>query len=296
MRISYGQQDGHTGLSNQPCSDEIERGGIRFRLAYLKTSDHHASFVIHADPRFGTLSGSLQPEGVLERLGFRPFQSCNVLGGSCHYLYFAQARLNERDRADILANQHVHSAYRGFIEHFPELVKTMMDVDFKLRMAGFDVFPWEGAAMKPWDISSGAKEVFVPPAHEHEAYVKIRDIVKEGANSLLVADPYVDGTLFELLSNVQPGVEIRVLTRNVPTDFTLEMQKFRNDGHDVEARGGSTLLHDRFILADARCYHLGASIKDAGLKGFAVSLMEDGAVIQAIRSVIEAAWKAATPL
>jgi hypothetical protein len=294
--MGYGQQDGHTGLSNQPCSDEIERAGIRFQLAYLKTSDHDASFVIHADPRFGTLSGSLQPEGVLERLGFRPFQSCNVLGGSCHYLYFAQARLDAWQRGDILANQPIHDAYRRFTEHFPDLVKTMMDVDFKLRMAGFDIFPWEGAAMKPWDISSGPKEVFVPPAHEHEAYVKIRDIVKEATQSLLIADPYVDATLFELLSNVQPGVDIRVLTRNVPTDFALELKKFRNDGGNIEVRGDSTLLHDRFILRDAACYHLGASIKDAGLKGFVISLMEDPTVVQAVRSVVENAWNAGTHL
>jgi hypothetical protein len=294
--MGYGQQDGHTGLSNQPCSDEIERGGIRFRLAYLKASQSEAHFVIHADPRFQTYSSDLQPEGVLQRLGFRAFAACNVLGGGCHYLYFAQARLDARERGDILANQPTQDAYRRFVEYFPDLVKTTMDVDFKLRMAGFDVFPWEGAGMKPWDIGGGAKEIFVPPAHEHEAYVKIRDIVKEATQSLLIADPYVDGTLFDLLSNVQPGVDIRVLARKAPTDFTLEMQKFRNDGHNVEARGHSSLLHDRFILVDDACYHLGASIKDAGAKAFAINLLEDKAVTQALTSVVEAAWDAATAL
>lgn len=296
MRIGYGQQDGHVGLSNEPCSDEAERAGIRFRLAYLKTPDGRAHFVIHADPRFRTYSSDLQPEGVLERLGFRPFQSCSVLGGNCHYVYFAEARLDARQRGDIMANQHIHAAYKQFIEYFPDLVKTIMDVDFKLQMAGFDVFPWEAAGMKPWDISTGPKEVFVPPAHEHEAYVKIREIVKQASNLLLVADPYVDSTLFDLLSNVPSQVDVRVLTRDVPRDFVLEMQKFRTDGRKIDARGGSALLHDRFIFVDADCYHLGASIKDAGLKGFAISVMEDPAVVQAIRSVVEQAWNAGKPL
>ncbi len=83
------------------------------------------------------------------------------------------------------ANQPTHDAYKRFIEYFPGLVKTMMDVDFKLRMAGFDIFPWEGVGMKPWDITSGVKEIFVPPAHEHEAYVKIRDIIKKAHATLL---------------------------------------------------------------------------------------------------------------
>jgi len=296
VRSGYGQRDGHTGLSNQPVSDEVERGGIRFQLAYLKISQAQAHFVIHADPRFRSYSSDLQPEGVLERLGFQPFAGCSVLGGDCHYLYFAEARLDAWQRGDILANQPIHAAYNRFIEHFPDLVKTMMDVDFKLRMSGFDIFPWEGAGMKPWDITSEAKEVFVPPTHEHEAYVKIRDIIKKTTATLLIADPYVDSTLFQLLSNVDSQVLVQVLTRNTPRDFPLEMQKFRSEGRNIQARGDSTLLHDRFIFVDAECYHLGASIKDAGLKGFAISLMEDPAVIQAIRTVVQEAWEAAKPL
>jgi hypothetical protein len=292
MRSGYGQQDGHTGLSNEPVSDEVEQGGIRFRLAYLKTSQGQGSFVIHADPRFA----SRQPEEVLERLGFRPFGTCSVLGGGCHYLYFAEARLDAGRRGDIFANQPTHDAYKRFIEHFPDLVKAMMDIDFKLRMAGFDVFPWEGVGMKPLDITGGSKEVFIPPTREHEAYVKIRDIVKKANTTLLIADPYVDSALFQLLSNVDTRVQMEVLTRNTPSDFALELQKFRNEGRNIEARGGSTLLHDRFILVDAECYHLGASIKDAGLKGFAISLMEDRAVVEAIRKVVQDAWEGADPL
>lgn len=296
MRLGYGQRDGHTGLSNEPVSEEVERAGIRFRLAYLKISPAQAHFIIHADPHFHTYSSDLQPEGVLERLGFQPFAACNVLGGNCHYLYFAEARLDAWQRGDIMANQPIHAAYRRFIEYFPDLVKTMMDVDFRLKMAGFDVFPWGGVNMKPWDISSGAKEVFVPPAHEHEAYVKIREILKKATAKLVIADPYVDSTLFQLLSNVDPQVQVSVLTRNTPSDFPLEIEKFRSDRRNIEARGDSTLLHDRFILVDTECYHLGASIKDAGAKGFAISLMEDPAVVQAIRSVVEEAWDRASPL
>ena len=294
--MRYGQRDGHTGLSNEPVSDEVERGGIRFRLAYLKVSQSQGHFVIHADPRFGSYSTRLQPEGVLERLGFQPFAACNVLGGGCHYLRFAEARSDARQRGDIFANQPIHDAYKRFIEYFPDLVKTMMDVDFKLRMAGFDIFPWEGAGIKPWDITSGAKEIFVPPAHEHEAYVKIRDIIKKAHAKLLVADPYVDSDLIGLLSNVDSQVQIQILTRNTPKDFPLELQKFRNEGRNIDARGESALLHDRFILVDAECYHLGASIKDAGIKGFAISLMEEPAVIETIRTVIQAAWDGANPL
>jgi hypothetical protein len=294
---AYVQQDGHTGLSNQPVGEEADRGGIRFRLSYLKTTPDAASFIIHADPHFHSLSTELQPEGVLQRLGFRFFHSCPVLGGDCHYLCIADARLSERREARPLANQHVYQSYARFLDNFPELVKTMMDVDFKLRMSGFDVFPWDGTGMKSWQLGEEPKEIFVPPAHHHEAYVAVRDILSKATRELLIVDSYVDTTIFQLLSNISASVSVRVLTRQVPADFALELANFRKDGYSIEARSDDPAsLHDRFAFVDAECYHVGASLKDAGAKGFAISLMESPVIIQAIRSAVETAWTAARPL
>ncbi len=42
-------------------------------------------------------------------------------------------------------------------------------------------------------------------------------------------------------------------------------------------------FHDRFLILDNKtCYHIGASLKDAGKKSFAISKIEDKKIIKEI--------------
>src|SRR5207249_4848538 len=96
-------------------------------------------------------------------------------------------------------------------------------------------------------------EILIQPGTPHSAYVKLRDIVESASRSLMLIDPYVDRTLFVLLANTQPGVNVRILTRkaNLPGDFLLEAGKFKQQyAGSLEVRHGLTDLHDRFLLAD----------------------------------------------
>lgn len=48
------------------------------------------------------------------------------------------------------------------------------------------------------------------------------------------------------------------------------------------------VFHDRFLILDNnKAYHIGASLKDAGKKCFAISLFEDGAIIKDILQRLE---------
>ena len=45
----------------------------------------------------------------------------------------------------------------------------------------------------------------------------------------------------------------------------------------------TNVFHDRFIILDEKTvYHVGASLKDAGKKCFAISLMEDSDIAKAL--------------
>jgi hypothetical protein len=56
-------------------------------------------------------------------------------------------------------------------------------------------------------------------------------------------------------------------------------------------------FHDRFIVVDTNeCYHVGASLKDAGRKAFMVSKLEDPINISALMNQQVQAWSAAQPL
>jgi hypothetical protein len=76
-------------------------------------------------------------------------------------------------------------------------------------------------------------------------------------------------------------------------DFPLKGRKFAaQHGNTIEVR--TTLsFHDRFILVDgARCWHLGASIKDAGNKAFALSEFAEPVIASFIKQTAETTWSA----
>lgn len=126
----------------------------------------------------------------------------------------------------------------------------------------------------------------------------IRGIISEASTELMIVDPYVDSTIFELLKNAQPTVQIQVLTRHMEGDFQLAGKKFKEQR---EKSGGSALtvrteggdFHDRFIVADGRVFHLGASIEDAGKKVFAMSEIEASRNKEVLIENISKSWHTA---
>ncbi|HXM59928.1 MAG TPA: hypothetical protein VN950_03660 [Terriglobales bacterium] len=138
-------------------------------------------------------------------------------------------------------------------------------------------------------------EVFLTAGSTHDAYVEIRNIVQRASSELVIVDSYVDHTLWPFLKNVPGTAKLRILTMNMKGDFVLEAKKFANQhGNVVEIRQTSN-YHDRFILVDGKqCWHLGASIKDAGSKAFAMSEILSSNIRSTIQTDVEATWNAGT--
>ncbi|HLV95226.1 MAG TPA: hypothetical protein VKS44_08560 [Candidatus Acidoferrales bacterium] len=139
------------------------------------------------------------------------------------------------------------------------------------------------------------KQVFVPSGSQHDAYIQIRTIIQQGTKEVFIIDPWVDETLWPLLTNVSAGCAVRILGEHLKGDFALEARKFAaQHGTAVEVRT-TTNYHDRFIFLDGkRCFHLGASIKDAGNKAFALSEFERPQILAAAFTDAETAWTGAT--
>jgi hypothetical protein len=138
-------------------------------------------------------------------------------------------------------------------------------------------------------------QIFLPAGSPHDAYVEVRKLCSSAAQSLTIVDPYVDDTLWTLLKNLPVTIAIRILTAQMKSDFALEGRKFAaQHGNSVEVRTTKS-YHDRFILLDgAKCWHLGASIKDAGNKAFAMSEILSPALVAAVLSDVRATWNAGT--
>jgi hypothetical protein len=118
------------------------------------------------------------------------------------------------------------------------------------------------------------KQTFFPAGSEHDAFAEVRSIIILATTELTIVDSYVDDTLFPLFTNIGNSVTIKILTQNMKGDFLLERLKFAaQHGRSIEVRQSSS-NHDRFIIVDGECWHCGASIKDAGAKGFMLSKVQ----------------------
>jgi len=137
--------------------------------------------------------------------------------------------------------------------------------------------------------------LFFPEQSHHDAYVGIRAILQKARNRIVVVDPYIDQSIFTILSScVEGGTTIRILSSKLPPDFALEAKRW------LSQYGGSLLevrttkeFHDRFIiLDDTACWHVGCSIKDAGNKAFMLSELEDHDNRMALLAQVNKSWAA----
>ena len=146
--------------------------------------------------------------------------------------------------------------------------------------------------------SEDVKELFFPPGKPHDAFVEIRKIIERATASVTVIDPYLNETIFQIFSNVSETVKsFKLLTSNLPPDFQLEAKKFVGQYHADLKVWKSQDFHDRFLVIDDReCWHLGASIKDAGGRAFMISRIEDEKNRAALAAQLIEAQKNASPL
>jgi hypothetical protein len=165
-------------------------------------------------------------------------------------------------------------------------------LDADLQRIGWRI---DGGFLVP--ASETVRELFFPQGTQHDAYVRIREIIRRARLSLRIIDPYLDGTVFTILGDAQISLKVELLTGKLPPDFALETAKFQKQHAQVriETRR-SRDFHDRFIIIDeTECWHIGCSIKDAGNKAFMLSLMEDPKNSQSLLHALQSTWANAKP-
>lgn len=157
-----------------------------------------------------------------------------------------------------------------------------------------------------WQIETGTlspgnesvRELFFPQGTQHDAYVHLRKIIHRAEHTVRLIDPYLDETVFALLSKTRTPVRAELLTKKLPSDFLQEAGRFREQYPQVtmEIRSSSD-FHDRFIIVDnAACWHVGHSIKDAGKRAFMVSRIEDPRNVESLLLSSSVAWDGAQAL
>lgn len=105
-----------------------------------------------------------------------------------------------------------------------------------------------------------------------DAYTFISDLIKSAKRSIVLIDNYVDESVLTLLSK-NPNVKTTLYTHTVSKQLKLDIEKYNQQYGNLSVQTNKT-FHDRFMIIDGKeTYHIGASLKDAGKKVFALSKM-----------------------
>ena len=93
-------------------------------------------------------------------------------------------------------------------------------------------------------------------------------------------DNYVDVNTLNILSKKNSGVDVLIATAGKGSLTTKDINKFNAQYSSLSVKT-TAAFHDRFlIIDDKKGYFIGASIKDAGKKSFAITRIEDEKMIQ----------------
>lgn len=121
----------------------------------------------------------------------------------------------------------------------------------------------------------------------YDAFSLLVSIVEKAKKSIVLIDNYIDIGTLNILSKKQDGVNVTI--------YTMKKNKLPN--HDIDnfncqypilTVSYTNVFHDRFIIIDdLTAYHIGASIKDAGKRCFAINLIEDIRIVSDILHRLE---------
>lgn len=116
----------------------------------------------------------------------------------------------------------------------------------------------------------------------YDAFSLLTDLVSKAEKEIVLIDNYVDIGTLNILAKKRETVTARIYTVKKTKLSATDVTNF-NEQYPLLALHYTGEFHDRFLIVDGTlAYHIGASLKDAGKKCFAINRIEDSANIKDI--------------
>jgi hypothetical protein len=107
-----------------------------------------------------------------------------------------------------------------------------------------------------------------------DAWVFVSELVKSAEKSLILIDNYVDESVLNLFLKRKDGVVVEIYTANLTSILKTDLEKHNKQYSPIKIKIYKN-AHDRFLIIDEKyVYHIGASLKDLGIRLFGFSKME----------------------
>jgi hypothetical protein len=179
--------------------------------------------------------------------------------------------------------------------HFPYLTQGAQRRDW-LRRQFLSVLDALENDRLPVQSATGGQQFFAPGT-QHDGFVAIRELIVSVKQSILVADNFVDLTLWPMLANVPSGAAVRILTKKFPADFATEASKFAKQySMTVDVRRTDTYTIDLyFVIAnDVGIWVRRSRTSVQRRHSFQKLLVRQS--FQQVQSQLEAIWKVSSSI
>ena len=116
----------------------------------------------------------------------------------------------------------------------------------------------------------------------YDAFSLLTELVSKAEKEITLIDNYVDIGTLNILAKKRENVVVYLYTMKRTRLSETDINNFNQQYPTIEVHYTGE-FHDRFLIIDkALSYHIGASIKDAGKKCFALNKIEDKVTIGSI--------------
>lgn len=116
----------------------------------------------------------------------------------------------------------------------------------------------------------------------YDAYSLLVDLIQKAKKNIILIDNYVSKTTLDVLSKKQIDITVDVYTLPTSKISKTDIIKFNTEYPTLRIHHTDS-FHDRFLILDRKdAYLVGASLKDAGKKAFAITKIEDEVTIDGL--------------
>lgn len=114
----------------------------------------------------------------------------------------------------------------------------------------------------------------------YDAFSLMVKLVGGAEKSIILIDNYVDVGTLNILAKKKRNVNVCIYTMRQTKLTTADVKNFNRQYPRLDVKY-TRAFHDRFLIVDdGMAYHIGASLKDAGKKCFAITCIEDVRIVK----------------
>lgn len=205
--------------------------------------------------------------------------------GGRRYLPYAFTEQGVAMLSAVLRSERAVKVSIGIMDAFVEMRRFIASNNALLdRMAAIEYrqLEYQQSADERFDKVFGYLDAHALPSQKvffkgemFDAFTLLVDLVKTAKKSVTVVDGYADEKTLNILSKKRAGVECRLVTYPSASLTASDVNVFESQ-HGPLRVCRTNDFHDRFLIIDDKAvYHIGASLKDAGKKTFAMTLLND---------------------